>query len=518
MKKRFLACTVAAALAFFAVGCSPDMQRMDYSEGNNSLGTDQSTGVISMKYDKELFFSNLGTVQAADPSVITVGDTFYLYATNANSGLACNEIHAWSSKNLSDWTALGEAFVPARDAWAVNTLWAPEVIERAGKYYMYYSGYDLAKRRMCIGVAVASSPEGPFHELEGTFDGKTYSRKTCPFDFGFPVIDPSPFIDDDGSAYLYFSRDQYKKESSIFGCRLADDMVTVSDVTETPLLRPSQDWENYATSPRWNEAPFMLKHGGKYYLTYSANYYQSSTYAVGVAVATSPLGNFIKADYNPILEAHPDWTFISGTGHNSFFPSPDGSEIFIAYHSHIDTVNGGSERKINFDRVSFDGDRIVVCGPSVTPQPLPSGCGAGYKNLAPTAAVSASVSEGKERLNDGIINFRTDTADDYEYASCGENTITFTFAKPVRVRAIMIYDSAEHALAADKCEVSVGGFEWDMNFDSAFKFTDQYGYDVKIPGSAAISQFVDVETTEVTVTLDGDVNIGEIVILAKEVA
>ena len=140
----------------------------------------------------------------------------------------------------------------------------------------------------------------------------------------------------------------------------------------------------------------MIKIDGKYYLTYSANYYQNSTYSVGLAISDNPLSGFQKVDYNPILEANPDWTHISGTGHNCIFQSPDGTELWMAYHSHIDTTNGGSERKINFDRIAFDEEgRMLVNGPSITPQVLPSGVSE-YKNIATEATMSARADEYKD--------------------------------------------------------------------------------------------------------------------------
>lgn len=505
MKKLKKILAVGAAVLLLAVtGCGEAFSYNDYLDRDGG-------------YDKALFFENLGTLQAADPSVITVGDTFWLYATNASANGDCSYIRAWKSKNLSDWECVGNVFVPARDAWAVNTLWAPEVVEKAGKYYMYYSGYSIPDGRMGIGLAVSDSPDGPFCEIEGTFGGKTYSRTEMPFDFGYATIDPSPFIDDDGSVYLYFARDQVDRESAIYGCKLGDDMVTVSELTQTPLTAPSQDWENPNEITRWNEAPFMLKRDGKYYLTYSANYYQNSAYAIGVAVSDDPLSGFVKADYNPVLEADPDWTFVSGTGHNSIFPSPDGTELWIAYHSHIDVENGGSERKINFDRLAFDDEgRMIVCGPSTTPQPLPSGCGE-YRNIVSLAEISSTgTEEGLSLLTDGIVNYKPDGVDVYEYASEGKTKITLTFGTARTVKAIMVYDSADFALSAEQVKVTIGACTIErLAFDPANRYTDEYGYDVKIPGSAAIAEFAEMSVTEITFEFSGKISLNEIVVLGK---
>lgn len=500
--KKIVLFVAVASIAITTVGCGSKVAQNDY--------LDAEAG-----YDKELFYQNLGTVQAADPQIITVGDTFYMYATNAVDTGNTNYICAWSSKNLTDWKLEGKAFIPARDAWAVSSLWAPEVIEVDGTYYMYYSGHNISTDKMGVGVAVSDSPTGPFHEIEGTFGDKTYSRTEQPIQPGFPIIDANPFIDEDGRIYLYVSRDQVDKESSVFGMELDKDMVTVLSVTEKPLVKPSQEWENPTAGNTWNEAPFMFKRDGKYYLMYSANYYQNSTYSVGLAISDNPLSGFQKVDYNPILEANPDWTHISGTGHNCVFESPDGTELWMAYHSHIDTTNGGSERKINFDKITFDGEgRLLVNGPSITPQVLPSGISE-YKNIAPEAKISATVKESVELLTDDIINYLFNDVEVYEYLSEGTNKITFSYEEAKKIKAIMVYDSADYLFAGKEASVDVGGHSFDLKFNPDYCYVDEYGFEMKIPGSAAILEFEELEAKEVTLTFKGDISLNELVILGK---
>lgn len=501
IKKIVLFLSVAAMMVTSA-GCTKEVAK------NNYLDADAG-------YDKELFYQNLGTVQAADPQIITVGDTFYMYATNAEASGNTNYICAWSSKNLTDWKWEGKAFIPARDAWAVSSLWAPEVIEVEGTYYMYYSGHNISTGKMGVGVAVSNSPTGPFHEIEGTFGDKTYSRTEQPINPGFPIIDANPFIDEDGRIYLYVSRDQVNKESSVFGMELDKDMVTVLSVTEKALVKPSQEWENPTAGNTWNEAPFVFKKDGKYYLMYSANYYKNSTYSVGLAISDNPLSGFQKVDYNPILEANPDWSHISGTGHNCIFPSPDGTELWMAYHSHIDTTNGGDERKINFDKITFDEEgRLLVQGPSISPQVLPSGVSE-YKNIADEATVSATIAEGVELLTDDIVNYLYNDVEIYEYVSEGTNKITFSYEEAKKIKAIMVYDSADYLFAGKEASVKVGGHSFELKFNSDYCDVDEYGFEMKIPGSAAILEFDELEADEITFTFKDEININEIVILGK---
>ena len=231
--------------------------------------------IDDVRYDDTIFYKNHSTIVGADPSVITVGDEYYLYVTNADGISDCSYIQAYKTKNLTDWEWIGRVFVPDRDAWAVSSLWAPEVIEKDGKFYMYYSGYDTNTSRMGIGLAVSDSPSGPFKEFEGTLaDGTVIDKTVSPFtaalisyDENFKVIDPSPFIDDNGRVYLYVSQDQVRGQSSVYGMELENDMASIKvDTITGPLVKPSLDWENPTASSKWNEAPFMYKHDGKYYL------------------------------------------------------------------------------------------------------------------------------------------------------------------------------------------------------------------------------------------------------------
>ena len=117
----------------------------------------------------------------------------------------------------------------------------------------------------------------------------------------------------------------------------------------------------------------MLKHNGTYYLTYSANHYQSQGYAVGCATSTTPLGDYEKCKYNPVLSKNENVKAV-GTGHHSFFTAENG-ELFIVYHRH-NSLTQVQTRQTCIDRCGFvtdpDGtERLVVYGPTSSPQNLP---------------------------------------------------------------------------------------------------------------------------------------------------
>lgn len=282
----------------------------------------------------EKTYTNPVYPNSADPFVLKDGDTYYLYATNSGDGFIASK-----STDLVNWTSCG-LVAKKGDIFGEYYFWAPEVYKHNGRYYLLYTAEEH------IALAVADSPEGPFMKTSDSFlvDGN--------------AIDGHFFFDDDGKVYFYYAG------NGIMGCEMNDDLLSMKAETLTCVLPDNGDG--------WAEGPFMLRHNGTYYLTYSGNDYQRKDYRVSVATASSPLKKFKKDEINPILT--PD-TFICGTGHHSFVCSPDGSELFIAYHSHLNdtTVH---PRPLCIDRVKFvptdsGTDALVIYGPTKTPQNYP---------------------------------------------------------------------------------------------------------------------------------------------------
>ena len=206
------------------------------------------------------------------------------------------------------------------------------------------------------GIAVSDSPLGPFTKYS---DGFLFNNNNA--------IDPHLFIDDDGQMYLYYVK--FGGGNHIYGAKF--DLKTCEVSEEKHLLSVSAPWE--MVMEKVAEGPFILKHNGVYYLTYSANHFQSQGYAVGCATSSTPLGDFEKYQHNPILSKNESINAV-GTGHHSFFKANNG-ELMIVYHCHFDPTTV-SPRQTYIDRCGFvtdsDGtERLVIYGPTSTPQKLP---------------------------------------------------------------------------------------------------------------------------------------------------
>lgn len=302
-------------------------------------------------------------LQMGDPFVLQHGDRYFLFGTNAsNEGFKC-----WESPDLVQWTPKGWAYQESDDSWAKSHYWAPEVKEYRGKFYMTYSAMPKSADtpRLLIALAVSDDPAGPYKDLYAPW-----------FDFGYSAIDGHIFVDDDGKPYLYFSRNGAQDGYSfgiIYGVALTEDLSKpIGEVVK--LMEADQLWEKvrYAEN-RCNEGAFVLKHNGRYYMTYSANHTGFPHYGIGYATADHPLGPWVKAEENPIAATNLD-VGVSGPGHSCITRSPDGEELFIIYHTHADPKNPSGERVVNIDRLQFDEDgKLKIIGPTRSPQPMPSG-------------------------------------------------------------------------------------------------------------------------------------------------
>lgn len=309
-----------------------------------------------------------GGIPMGDPFVIRVKDRYFLYGTTAGDGFKC-----WTSTDLANWTSLGYAFRRDEDTWGRKSFWAPEVVAYRDRFYMVYSsvGEDPQGHRICL--AVSDRPEGPFEDVAAPL-----------FDPGHGCIDGHIFIDDDGTPYLFYDKvgatgSPYAKPPTgymfgiIYAVRLSEDLLKLAG---EPVLvqQAEQEWEDpQSMFSRCNEGAFVLKHGDTYYMTYSASHYAKPTYGIGVATAPGPLGPWTKSTANPLARTIPEKR-IAAPGHNSLTTSPDGKELFIVYHARAAAPDEQAPRVVFVDRFSFDEEgEMVLHGPTLTPQPLPSG-------------------------------------------------------------------------------------------------------------------------------------------------
>ncbi|MGC4073999.1 MAG: family 43 glycosylhydrolase [Nibricoccus sp.] len=274
----------------------------------------------------------------ADPSVISYEGKYFIYATLDPWGgetLAC-----WESTDFKNWT-YRELNWPTKKACVSGTsksamIWAPSVVRaHDGRFYMYVSvGSE-------VWVGAAEHPLGPWKNPLG-------DRPLIPFGF-FPeyhMIDAEAFIDDDGTAYLYWGSGLRWKNGRCFAVKLNSDMASWSG--EAKDVTP----ENYF------EGPFMIKKGGRYFLTYSQGKTVSDTYQIHYSVGDSPFGPFKEAANSPILTTDHSRNIVS-PGHHAIFSI--GEKAYIAYHRHrVPYVAETAFRQLCVDVVEFTPEGTIA--------------------------------------------------------------------------------------------------------------------------------------------------------------
>lgn len=268
------------------------------------------------------------------------------------------------SRDLARWEELGGALEPLPGSWPCQ--WAPEVSYHEGTFYLYYSVGDEAT--MQLRVATASHPAGPFVD-----SGRRLSAE--PF-----AIDAHVFVDDDGARHLFYATDYLDHSHVGTGTarvRLADPLTPTG--VPSPVTRARYDWQLYDPEraekggARWHtiEGSFVLKHKGRYYQMFSGGNWQNPSYGVSYAVAErldTPEEWAQAADGErtlPILRTVPG--LVVGPGHNSAVRGPDNRELFCVYHRWSDDL---SARVVAVDRLGWAGERMLLLGPTTTPQPM----------------------------------------------------------------------------------------------------------------------------------------------------
>lgn len=238
----------------------------------------------------------------ADPDILYENGTYYFYATSYHVKAGYELL---VSNDLINWENKGIVF---QNAWFQHGYWAPDVKKINGRYVM------LATVAEHIGFAVADTPEGPFIPL-----GEPLFDKT---------IDGHIFSDEDGHIYIYYVTWREGHRYGLYSMEINQDLSPIYE-TEKAAIFAEEPWESHQAKVA--EAPYMIKHNGLYYLTYSGSHYESKFYAVGYAVSEHPQGPFTKYSGNPILVG--DGKKLCGTGHHCVtFDSKQ--NMLIVYHTH----------------------------------------------------------------------------------------------------------------------------------------------------------------------------------------
>lgn len=274
----------------------------------------------------------------ADPSARVFGNRVYVYPSHdilaqegkGRIGWFCMEdYHVFSSENLTDWTDLGMIVTQNKVPWVrpdSYSMWAPDCIERNGKYYFYFptAAKDTVTygRGFTIGVAVADKPEGPYIPQETPIKGVR-------------GIDPNVFIDKDGQAYLYWSA------GNIYGAKLKANMLELDSEVKILGELPTKGLK---------EGPYVFERNGIYYMTYP--HVENKTERLEYAIGNNPLGPFKIVGAIMDESASGCWT-----NHHSIIQFKN--QWYLFYHDKDYSPKFDKARSIRIDSLSFNADGTI---------------------------------------------------------------------------------------------------------------------------------------------------------------
>ncbi len=273
----------------------------------------------------------------ADPEVAIFGKQYWIYPTFSAPYNQQVFMDAFSSTDLVTWTKHPRIVDTTAIKWAKKAMWAPSVIEKKGKYYLFFGANDVHEGEVGgIGVAVADKPAGPFRDYLGKpLVDHIYN--------GAQPIDQFVFQDKDGQYYLIYGGWRH--------CNIAK----LTDDFKGFIPFPDGSTFREITPKGYVEGPTMFIKDGKYYFMWSEGGWTGPNYSVAYAVADSPFGPFERV--GKILQQDPK--VATGAGHHSVMrvPGKKGSETdawYIVYHRRPLTETDGNHRETCIDRLEFD--------------------------------------------------------------------------------------------------------------------------------------------------------------------
>lgn len=252
-----------------------------------------------------------------DPSICRVGEDYYLAVSSFEYFPA---IPIWHSRDLVHWRQIGHAVHRPEqmpfEPWVSCGMLAPTLRHHAGRFYLTCTNAGGGGNF----IVHAADPAGPWSD---------------PVWIDQPGIDPSLFVDDDGSVY-YTNSYRFTDDRGMRRCTIGQSRI---ELQTGAILEPVREiWPG--TGGKGAEAPHLYKIDGRYYLMIAeggTEYGHMGT----IARSHSPWGPWESCPDNPIFSNRSTDLPLQACGHGDLVQAPDGSwwMVFLAirpvgYHSH----------------------------------------------------------------------------------------------------------------------------------------------------------------------------------------
>jgi hypothetical protein len=278
----------------------------------------------------------IGDQFTADPTARVFNGRVYVFPSHdilAKPGqgradwFCMEDYHVFSSSNLTDWTDHGVIISQNKVNWVDSTsysMWAPDCIEKNGKYYFYFpAGVKAGSGRgFSIGVAIANDPAGP------------YTPQAEPIK-NVSGIDPNIFIDKDGQAYIYWAM------GNISVAKLKANMLELESDPQVVGKLPGQGLK---------EGPFLFERNGIYYMTYP--HVQNKIERLEYATGNNPMGPFKVTGV--IMDESPAGCW---TNHQSVIEF--NNQWYLFYHQNDLSPKFDKNRSVRIDSLFFNTDGTI---------------------------------------------------------------------------------------------------------------------------------------------------------------
>jgi beta-xylosidase len=284
----------------------------------------------------------------ADPFALVDNGRVFLYvgkddAPEGGKDYVMKEWRVYSSCDMVNWQAHGSPLNVKAFAWAKADAWAGDIAKRNGKYYIYAPVEHATIPGKAIGVAVSDSPTGPFKDARGS--ALITNDMTKQVSIAWDDIDPGVFVDDDGQAYLYWGNQVLK------WAKLKPNMTEL----DGPI--------NVVPMERFTEAPYLHKHKGTYYLSWSRDFPEETVYATGPSATGPWTQHGVIMDKNRVVK----------TIHHAIVDFNGKSYIF--YHNDKLPTGGEFRRSVAVEELHYNPDGTIrhipqtEQGPGANPSP-----------------------------------------------------------------------------------------------------------------------------------------------------
>ncbi|HEX3023737.1 MAG TPA: arabinan endo-1,5-alpha-L-arabinosidase [Chitinophagaceae bacterium] len=288
-------------------------------------------------------YTKWATYNVHDPSIKKFGNYYYCYSTDVGFGITVRSgIQIRRSKDLVQWEfvgwvfnslpSAGAAYITQKGVTPFDALWAPYVMKAGSEYRLYYSLSSAVARLSVIGLATATSPDGPWTErgvVVTSANDNTIQTN---------AIDPTVVITPAGDHYMYYG----SAWDGIYFLKLDPSTGLAAIAGDKGKRIANRGFTNSVYNGNIEGAEIIYNPDLKKYFLFISYDWLQTKYNVRVCKADNPTGPFydfkgidanINADHGPMIIApymfngHSGW---QGTAHCTVFDGGNG-QYYIAH-------------------------------------------------------------------------------------------------------------------------------------------------------------------------------------------